>query len=147
VTDIILDTIAFKIFTDKDVHKFIDKVIKKCDHIYVPNNIYKQLRGRFSGTINLIYGYLRKLDKKFHEKSSFEDVELPDRIEDELENNSADEFDKKVAKLAFKRSKEGSEVYLISNDRCFINTSVLFEKFKIYVKSYEGFKEEYLFNQ
>jgi len=71
-------------------------------------------------------------------------VELPKRIEDELENNNADEFDKKVAKLAFKRSKEGSEVYLISDDRCFINTSMLFERFKIHVKSYEEFKEEHL---
>jgi hypothetical protein len=147
VSDIILDTIAFKIFTENDVNKFIERIVKKCDHIYVPNNIYKQLGGRFPATINLIFGYLKKLDKKFHVKSSLEDVQLPERIEDELENNNADEFDKKVAKLAFKRSKEGSEVYLISNDRCFINTSVLFERFKIHVKSYEEFKEEYLFNQ
>jgi hypothetical protein len=74
-------------------------------------------------------------------------VQLPDYIEDQLENNNADEFDKKLAKLAFKRSKEGSEVYLISSDRCFINTSVLFERFKIHVKSYEEFKEEYLSSQ
>ncbi|MDT7891870.1 MAG: hypothetical protein RQ952_03920 [Thermoproteota archaeon] len=74
-------------------------------------------------------------------------MQLPDYIEDQLENNNADEFDKKLAKLAFKRSKEGSEVYLISSDRCFINTSVLFERFKIHVKSYEEFKEEYLSSQ
>jgi hypothetical protein len=147
VSDIILDTNAFRIFIDKDAQRFIDNVVKKCDRIYVPNNIYKELRGRFSGTINLIYGYLRKLENKFHIKSSLENVQLPDHIEDQLENNNADEFDKKLAKLAFKRSKERSEVYLISSDRCFINTSVLFERFKIHVKSYEEFKEEYISNQ
>jgi rRNA-processing protein FCF1 len=147
VSDIILDTNAFRIFIDKDAQRFIDNVVKKCDRIYVPNNIYKELRGRFFGNINLIYSYLRKLEKKFHIKSSLENVQLPDYIEDQLENNNADEFDKKLAKLAFKRSKEGSEVYLISSDRCFINTSVLFERFKIHVKSYEEFKEEYLSSQ
>jgi hypothetical protein len=147
VSDIILDTHAFKIFIDKDVQRFIDNVVKKCDRIYVPNDIFKELRGRFSGSVNLIYSYLRKLENKFHIKSSLENVQLPDYIEDQLENNNADEFDKKLAKLAFKRSKEGSEVYLISSDRCFINTSVLFERFKIHVKSYEEFKEEYLSSQ
>lgn len=144
MADIILDTIAFKIFTEIDVNKFIERIVKKCDHIYVPHDIFKQLRGRFYSALNLIYDCLRKLKNKFHVKSNLEDVELPKRIEDELENNNADEFDKKVAKLAFKRSKEGSEVYLISNDRCFINISMLFERFKIHVKSYEEFKEEYL---
>jgi hypothetical protein len=144
VADIILDTIAFKIFIEKDVDKFIERIVKKCDHIYVPHDIFKQLSGRFYSTLNLIYDCLRKFKNKFHVKSNLEDVELPKRVEDELENNNADEFDKKVAKLAFKRSKEGSEVYLISDDRCFINTSMLFERFKIHVKSYEEFKEEHL---
>jgi len=49
VSDIILDTNAFRIFIDEDAQRFIDNVVKKCDRIYVPNNIYKELRGRFSG--------------------------------------------------------------------------------------------------
>jgi len=145
--DIILDTNAFRIFTENDVHKFIDNVVKKCDHIYVPHDINKELGGRLYSSLNLIRERLRKLDRKYHEESGIENIQLPKFIEENLENNKASELDKKVAKLALKRSKKGNKVYLVSDDRCFINTSVLFERLGIFVKSYEEFKKEYLSGQ
>ena len=144
--DIVIDTNAFRLFIDNNADEFINTVIKKCDHIYVPADINRELRGRFYGSLNLVYKYLRKLGKKFHKVSSIENVQLPDRIEEELRKYNASEFDLKVAKLCFVRQEKGkgNNVYLVSNDSCFLNTKNLFEKYKIYVKSYEEFKSEYL---
>jgi hypothetical protein len=144
LVDIVIDTNAFRLFIDIDAHEFINTVIEKCDHIYVPHDINRELRGRFYGSLNLMYTYLNKLRTKFHEVSSIENVQLPDRIEEELRNYNASEFDLKVAKLCFVRRMTGNEVYLVSNDSCFLNTKNLFEKYKIYVKSREEFKSEYL---
>ncbi len=86
----------------------------------------------------------RRLGIKYHEVSRVENIQLPSRIEEELRKYNASEFDLKVAKLCFVRHEKGNKVYLVSNDSCFLNTKNLFEKYKIYVKSREEFKSEYL---
>jgi len=144
LVDIVIDTNAFRLFIDNNADEFINTVIEKCDHIYVPHDINRELRGRFYGSLNLMRKFLKKLRIKFHEVSSIENVQLPDRVEEELRKYNASEFDLKVAKLCFVRHEKGNKVYLVSNDSCFLNTKNLFEKYKIYVKSYEEFKSEYL---
>jgi aminopeptidase-like protein len=93
-----------------------------------------------------MYTYLRRLGarNKFHEVSIIENVQLPDRIEEELRKYNASSFDLKVAKLCFVRHEKGNKVHLVSNDSCFLNIRNLLEKYDIYVKSIEEFKGEYL---
>jgi hypothetical protein len=144
LTDIILDTNAFRIFIDEKAEEFIKKVIEDCDNIYVPRNIDKELKGRFYALLNLMYKLLRKLGRKFHEVSSIESELIPNRIEEELRRCGADFFDLKVAKLAFKTREKAQEVCLVSNDPHFQKLRGLFENYGISVRTLEEFKNEYL---
>jgi hypothetical protein len=143
--DIVLDTNAFRLFIDKkDADEFINTVVKKCDHVYVHQDINNELRGVLRALLNLKRDITSRLGIKYHEVSGVENVQLPDRIEEELRKYNASEFDLKVAKLCFVRHKKGNKVYLVSNDSCFLNIKNLLEKYDIYVKSSDEFKREYL---
>jgi hypothetical protein len=144
--DIVLDTNAFRIFIDNDTDEFINAITEKCDHVYVHQDINKELRGLFYGSLNLMYTYLRRFGvlNKFHKVSVIENVQLPDRIEEELRKYNASSFDLKVAKLCFAMCMKGNKVHLVSNDSSFLNTRNLLEKYDIYVKPIEEFKGEYL---
>jgi len=145
LVDIVLDTNAFWLFIDKkDADEFINTVVKKCDHVYVYQDINNELRGVFRALLNLKFDIARRLGIKYHEVSRVENVQLPDRIEEELRKYNASEFDLKVAKLCFARRMKGNKVCLVSNDSCFLNTKNLLEKYGIYAESSDEFKRGYL---
>lgn len=142
---IILDTNAFRIFADKETcNRFVEKVVKKCDRIFVPYNINKELRGRFTSLLNLFYSILRE----FRERGKFvvakaEDVEMPRRVEEELDRCGADQFDKNLIKLALKKRAD-ENTCIASDDKCLQNVKALLEKHGITIKSLKEFEEEYL---
>ena len=146
LANIVLDTNAFKIFTGKRAKKFVEKVVENCDHIYVPKDFDKELRGRFLDSINLVYGLLRKLKNKFHEVSLDKKEKLPDDVKEKLDEEGADDYDENLARLAFRRRAkvEKEKVYLVSDDHCFQNTRELFKSHGIDVKSLKEFEDEYL---
>jgi len=143
MADIVLNTNAFRIFFDD---AFLDKVVAKCDHIYVAKCSWeKELVGVYVSLIQTLYSSTRKLEKKnkFHEKNVGEIV-LPGDLAKELEENGASLCDKKIATLAYdRRSRSGQSVWLISSDPHFQNLRLSFERHGINIKHRQQFISEY----
>ena len=145
---IILDTNAFRrIFADRAGEAFVEEVIRRCDVIYVLRDIWRELRGIY---LHLMLESLRKLGKgKFHEKGIKERQQTPKRIEDELRECGADQFNVNLVKLAFEISRSrGCEawcrVYLVSNDRCIWGMKGLLENYGIHALKLDDFWREYI---
>jgi len=144
LTDIILDTNAFRVFLNRDVAQmFTRAVIERCDGIHVPAGFEKELKFI---PLHLLREPLRKLSekRKFHVESSLEDIMLPERVDEELRRCKADSFNIKVVRLALRRSRRVERLYLVSNDSCIQRVRNLLEPHKIYIRSLDEFKDEYL---
>jgi hypothetical protein len=74
-----------------------------------------------------------------------ENVQIPDRIEEELRKCNASEFDLKVAKLYFAKRMKGNKVCLVSNDSCFLNTKNLLEK-RVFMQSHATNSKEDIYH-
>jgi len=139
-----LDTNAFRIFIDEKADEFIKMVVERCDIIYIPHGLDKELKTFF---LNLLFEPLRKLRKgkmnKFHE-INVEVERLSNPLKRGLKECNASPFDMKVAELAYRRRELGQAVYLVSNDRCFHLTRLLFEEVGVNIRELEEFKSEYL---
>jgi hypothetical protein len=145
---IILDTNAFRIFADKEAcNRFVEKVVKKCDRIFVPYSIDKELRGRFYSLLHLFYSTLRRLERggKFG-VAKVKGVDIPERVEEELSGCGASQFDRDVVRLAFKKRRDVvyEETCIASDDKCLQSVKALLENYGIVIKSLKEFEEEYL---
>jgi rRNA-processing protein FCF1 len=142
LTDIILDTNAFRIFIDEKADEFIKRVVERCDIIYVPSGIDKELKTLFP---HLFRKALRELGKRKMKEENLEVERLPDLLKRALEECNASPFDMKVAELAYRRRELGQAVYLVSNDRCFHLTRSLFEEeVGVNIRRLDEFESEYL---
>jgi rRNA maturation endonuclease Nob1 len=141
--DIVLDTNAFRIFIEDSSEKFIEAVVERCDTIYVPKNIWKELRSAFP---HVMFYPLRELGKrgKCHARKVERIEKLPKKIEEELGKCGADPFDMTLVELAFKRREVVERVYVVSNDYCLQGVGVFLERHGIHIRSLKEFKEEYL---
>jgi hypothetical protein len=88
---------------ERRVARSIETVIKNCNCISVSQSIDKEPRGWFYSLLNLFYSIFKALG----ERGKFgafraEDVEIPKRVEKELEKLSASKFDAGLVNLAFK---------------------------------------------
>jgi hypothetical protein len=123
---------------------FARAVIERCDGIHVPAGFEKELKFI---PLHLLREPLRKLSgekRKFHVESSLEDIMLPERVDEELRRCKANSFNIKVVRLALRRSRRVKRLYLVSNDSCTQRVRNLLEPHKIYIRSLDEFKDEYL---
>jgi len=139
MTDIVLNTNAFRLFLDDGI---INRIVRKRDHVFVAKCSWrKELKGVFSPPhlINLLCSSAKKLGKTFHVKNVNKNI-LPNILERELVRRHADNCDMEIASLAYERCRRSRQrVYLISNDPHFQNRS-LFGRCGIDVKTLEQFK-------
>lgn len=91
---------------EKRVARSIETVIKNCNCISVSQSIDKEPRGWFYSLLKLFYSIFKALGER-GKFSAFraEDVEIPKRVEKELEKLSASKFDAGLVKLAFKSAE------------------------------------------
>ena len=147
MTDIVLDTNAFRIFDSEKCEKsqeIIKKVVNNCDSIYVPQSFDKELRIL---PLNLLSKPLKELNKGRRKKFQIERIDnesLPSHIEKRLRECGAKPFDIKVVKVAFRRRDKGQVVYLLSNDHHLQKIRKLAEEQGISIRTLKEFEQEYL---
>jgi len=141
LTDIILDTNAFRIFIGEKAGEFIKRVVERCDIIYVPRGFEKELRTFF---LHLLHKPKRELGGRKMKEVNLEVERLPNPLKRGLEECNASHFDMKVAELAYRRCELEQAVYLVTNDRCFHTIRLLFEEIGVNIRAVEEFEREYL---
>jgi rRNA-processing protein FCF1 len=141
MAEIVLDTNVFEVLLDGE---FIEKVVEKCDHIFIPECVFREAKGRHRHLINKIVLNIVKIKNKFHKRNVRSKL-LPDYLKRELKKCGAKYCDIQIASLAYERyGRSRQVVYLVSNDPHFQGIRLRFEEYGVNVRTYEEFRNEYL---
>lgn len=114
--DLLVDTNSLPYILKK-----IDKVIERCDHIYVPRCVLtKEAPSVFKGLTNIEYN-LRELKSNRILYDKQPKKHLPKKLNDALEKikPKVSDCDKDILKLALERKKKGRFIIITKNDEHF----------------------------
>ena len=133
MADIVLDANALILLLNS---KYVDQVIKMCDHIFISKSWKRIYRGipvlqhGFPTLMNSFKKLYKK--KKIHEVSG--KANLPNVIERELRKVKASADDFEISRIAYDRKIRGQDIYLVSDDFHILRLCLVFKKSGIYVE-------------
>ena len=117
--------------------KYVDKIIEKCDHIFISKTWKRSYNGikELQIGFNILMASIKKLNKKFHEITG--KAKLPRIIVREFKKVKVKKEDYEICRIAYdRRGKSGQEVFLVTNDHHFLQLQLVFERDGIHVESH-----------